>query len=334
MKLERKNIAAAIKRAGDDGSFEAVIATLNEVDSDGDVIVPGAFGNATISIVPAHDHKSVPLGKAKMQDRKNLAVAVGQFNLKIAAARDWHAALKFDLARPPAVQEWSFGFRVLDEGEDMRNGQRVRVLKKMDVLEISPVLRGAGVNTRTLTVKEQRAPVSERRVAEIQWRCFKRHGDLWLRQDIAEFLASQSASASTARLVDELQRTLGSCSSKGGGYGYRVQPGDAWLHRHAERACHHLGMPVPNLYWLQPCSQKEADLVESSEILGICTPEDGEFHVCVRDDLNLEGTLATLGHELHHVRQFMDGRPSKHDEDTADRFGLRFANAVIRGTML
>ena len=142
-----------ITKAMTSGEFEAVIATLGVVDSDGDIIMPGAFAGATVSIMPAHNHGSVPLGKAKMQDRGDEAIAVGQFNLDIQSGKEWHSALKLDLENPPSVQEWSFGFNVLDSEDDMRDGKPVRILKRLDVMEISPVLRGAGVDTRTLAVK-------------------------------------------------------------------------------------------------------------------------------------------------------------------------------------
>lgn len=153
--VERKSFDVEIK-AADDGSFEAVIATLDVIDSDGDIIAPGAFDGAVMSVVPAHDHSSVPLGKARMEDRGNLAIAKGQFNLDIQAAKDWRSALKFDLENPPAVQEWSFAFRVMDSEEETRDGEPVRILKRMDVMEVSPVLRGAGVNTTTLSVKSKK----------------------------------------------------------------------------------------------------------------------------------------------------------------------------------
>lgn len=153
MKIERKTFRVELKAAREDGSFEASIATLNVIDSDNDIIEPGAFGDAVMSIVPAHDHGSVPLGKARMEDRGNLAVAVGRFNLDIPSAKDWRNALKFDLENPPAVQEWSFAFRPIEAERETRDGEEVRILKKMDVIEISPVLRGAGVGTGTLSVK-------------------------------------------------------------------------------------------------------------------------------------------------------------------------------------
>lgn len=151
--LERKTVGATITKALDDGTFEAAIATFGEVDSDGDIVEPGAFGDRPASVLPAHRSEHVPLGKTRVEERGDVAVAVGRFNLEIAAARDWHSSLKFDLANPPAVQEWSWGYRVLEDRRDTVNGEPVRRLIKVDLREVSPVLRGASVGTGTLSVK-------------------------------------------------------------------------------------------------------------------------------------------------------------------------------------
>lgn len=155
MKIEHKRFKGEIKQADGEGSFEAVIATLNVVDADGDIIVPGAFQNATVSILPAHNSQHVPLGKAKMEDRDDKAVAVGKFNLEVSAAKEWLNALKFDLENAPAIQEWSFAYRVVDSEMETRDEEEVRILKKLDVMEVSPVLRGAGIGTGTLTAKQR-----------------------------------------------------------------------------------------------------------------------------------------------------------------------------------
>ena len=157
MATERKTVGAMIKQAGDDGSFEAVIATLGVVDSDGDIVEPGAFGGATVSVLPAHQAQHVPLGKARIEERGDQAIAVGRFNLEIPAAAEWHSALKFDLQHPPAIQEWSWDFRPTETSEDTVDGETVRRLIKLDVKEVSPVLRAASIGTGTLSVKRLKA---------------------------------------------------------------------------------------------------------------------------------------------------------------------------------
>ena len=156
-KTHRKTATAIIKQTGEDGSFEAVIATFGEVDSDGDIVERGAFGGATVSVLPTHQSQHVPLGKATIEERGDEAVAVGQLNLEIPAAQEWHSALKFDLANPPAVQEWSWGFRIEESTEETVDGEPIRRLVELDMLEVSPVLRGASVGTRTLGVKASKA---------------------------------------------------------------------------------------------------------------------------------------------------------------------------------
>ena len=155
MNIEHKTFRGEIKQLDGEGSFEAVIATLNVVDADGDIIIAGAFQDATVSVQPAHDSRHVPLGKAKMEDRDDKAIAVGKFNLGVKAASEWHNALKFDLEHPPAIQEWSFAFRIIDSETETRDEEEVRILKKMDIIEVSPVLRGAGVGTGTLAAKQR-----------------------------------------------------------------------------------------------------------------------------------------------------------------------------------
>jgi len=104
--------------------------------------------------MPAHNQGSVPLGKvARVDERGDQAIAVGKFNLEVAAARDWHAAIKFDLAHPPAVQEWSWGYNTKDPRLGEFQGENVRFLSALDITEFSPVLRGASVGTRTLSAK-------------------------------------------------------------------------------------------------------------------------------------------------------------------------------------
>ncbi len=157
MNIEHKAIDAEIK-LDEAGAFEAAIATFDAIDSDRDIMKPGAFGDAVVSVLPAHDSSSVPLGKVKIIERGNLAVAVGGFNLEIGAARDWSAALKFDLANGPRVQQWSWGFIIPAGGstiETHADGEPVRIISKADVFEVSPVLRGASVGTGTLSAKSE-----------------------------------------------------------------------------------------------------------------------------------------------------------------------------------
>ena len=152
----KANKGARLKAIDDAGSGVAVIATLNVVDHDGDVTLPGAFGKQTAKIVPAHNWQHVPLGKASIREEGNEVLADFQLNLDIQAAREWHASLKQDLADEYGnpLQEWSYGFAIEEAGFGEHEGRQVQFLKALKVHEISPVMLGAGINTRTVSVKD------------------------------------------------------------------------------------------------------------------------------------------------------------------------------------
>ena len=62
-----------------------------------------------------------------------------QFNLNTQRGREAFADVQFG-----SVKEWSVGFRSLDDGlERLPSGDNVRVIKALDWVEVSPVMRGA-----------------------------------------------------------------------------------------------------------------------------------------------------------------------------------------------
>ena len=150
--MERKSLNLELK-ADKAGDFSAVFSTLNTIDKDFDITLPGAFPAGKEVLVSAYMHESwqgaLPVGKGIIQERENEAILEGQFNLNSQVGRDHYETVKFS----GGLQEWSYGFNILDSAEETRDGQPVRILKALDVFEVSPVLRGAGENTRTLAIK-------------------------------------------------------------------------------------------------------------------------------------------------------------------------------------
>lgn len=155
--MEYKNITGEIKELNEKGEGLIVFATLNVIDADEDVTLPGAFGEQIAQMVPAHDWRQVPIGKAKIREDGDSARAEIKLNLKTDLGRNWYESLKFDLENfPPAKQEYSYGYDVLEESKGEFEGRQVRFLKKLKVHEISPVLLGAGLGTQTLSLKDQK----------------------------------------------------------------------------------------------------------------------------------------------------------------------------------
>lgn len=156
MKTETKSLT--VKAMDDEGRGLAKIATLSAIDHDGDTYVPGAFswkegGFQWVQILPAHNRGAMSLGKARVYEENDAAYAELHLNLGSEVGREWHSALKFDLEKGTPIQDWSYGFSILDQAKETRAGEPVRVLKRLDVQEVSPVLRGAGIGTGTLAMK-------------------------------------------------------------------------------------------------------------------------------------------------------------------------------------
>lgn len=146
-----------IKALSETGEGMAVFATLNVIDKDRDVTLPGAFGEQSAAFVPAHDWQSTPIGKVKIFEKEDQAIADFKMNLKTDLGKEWYEALKFDFENPPRKQEYSYGFSIRDGGAEdgVFEGTPVRFLKSLEVHEVSPVLVGAGVATRTLALKKK-----------------------------------------------------------------------------------------------------------------------------------------------------------------------------------
>jgi hypothetical protein len=136
------------------GEFEAVFATLNVIDKDGDVIVPGAIESGTKVRVSAYNHSSwsgaLPVGKGQIFEENEQLIVRGQFFMDTDGGQETYKTVK----NLEDLGEWSFGFdRVIQEPGEW-NDQRVNILRKMKVHEVSPVLLGAGIGTRTMVMKK------------------------------------------------------------------------------------------------------------------------------------------------------------------------------------
>jgi len=141
---------AELKQEGDQGLVSAVFATLNVIDEDGDVTLPGAFGEQSVKLASwGHNWGELPVGRGRIFEEEEKAVFDGRFFLDTVAGQEHFTTIK-NLAE---LQEWSYGFRILERSEGEFNGQQVRFLKRMKVWEVSPVMVGAGVDTMTLEMK-------------------------------------------------------------------------------------------------------------------------------------------------------------------------------------
>jgi hypothetical protein len=169
----------------DQGLVSAVVSTIGVIDKDGDYTLPGAFEDGADLVLSAYQHQSwsgaLPVGKGRLRVTGNEAIVDGQFFLDTTHGRDSFLTVK-RLAES-GLGEWSYGFDILDAEHGEHDGQRVRFLKKLKVHEASPVLIGAGRDTRTLAVKAADDPT------EVAIKEFCRFVEIGLAQDLARELA-------------------------------------------------------------------------------------------------------------------------------------------------
>lgn len=153
---ERKSLGRVEIKDADKGTFDALIAQFNVVDTDGDVTEPGAFPEGKAVPVSSYGHTSweghLPIGTATLRQTRTEAIASGRFYLDTDGGKNSWATLK-NMQSDGHPSEWSYGYDATEFSFGEFEGQRVRFLKGVDVFEVSPVLRGAGMGTRTLNIK-------------------------------------------------------------------------------------------------------------------------------------------------------------------------------------
>lgn len=172
----------------DRGEVAAVFSTLNVVDSDGDVTLKGAFDDGAAVVISAYGHQSwkgkLPVGKGRIRETATEGIFEGRFFMDTIDGLDTFKVVKALTEDDGPGQEWSYGLvdMVTERGEF--EGQKVRFIKSVRVPEVSPVLLGAGVNTRTLAAKGLKQPNSEI-VDQLRTVGMDRYGDedVWVYPD-------------------------------------------------------------------------------------------------------------------------------------------------------
>jgi hypothetical protein len=193
------------------GEVEAIVATLGVVDKDGDIIRPGSIGKGAKVKVSAWGHDAVfgqrPVGKGVLVEEGGKLKFSGKLFLSTANGRETFEVLK-ELG---SDTEWSFGFRVLGAevpSDSERKAGASQILTKLDAFEVSPVLIGAGIGTRTTSIKsasqadgdgeEVVAPIVDPELAII--------AEAVTKQVMAQREAERKAAADTEAAVAEAAR--------------------------------------------------------------------------------------------------------------------------------
>lgn len=166
MTIARKAFAPADFKLDEAGAVKVAFAQLNVVDRDGDLTLPGAFPMKQVPM-SAYGHTSwdgvLPVGKGTVSEGGGWGVFDGQFLMETDQGRNAYLTVK----AMADLQEWSYGYVPTDFAYETRDAKTVRILKGMDVFEVSPVLVGAGIGTHTLAIKSGGRPEADAPYAEL-----------------------------------------------------------------------------------------------------------------------------------------------------------------------
>jgi HK97 family phage prohead protease len=146
-----------MKSVGEEGVFRGYASIFNVLDEQGDKVLPGAF-KATLrqwqsqagcpKMLWQHDQRE-PIGwwKTLKEDQNGLYVE-GQLLLKLAKAQEVYEMLKNRM-----IDGLSIGCRIVEAEQGNSPGERL--LKTLDLFEVSLVTFAANTKARITTVKSQ-----------------------------------------------------------------------------------------------------------------------------------------------------------------------------------
>lgn len=161
--MKTKDFALQVKDLSEDGTFEGYGSVFGNVDSYGEKVVPGAFvkslaahkreGTSVLMLWNHDPHQPIGVWEDLAEDAKGLW-GKGRFLLDIQRAREVHT-----LAKNKAIGGLSIGYREVDVDDD----KGVRLLKELNLYEISPVTFPANRRARIEAVKSERMEELARR---------------------------------------------------------------------------------------------------------------------------------------------------------------------------
>lgn len=154
MDILRKSFSPFEFKLSESGEVTVAFSQFNVIDSDNDVTFAGSMPLGKSVPMSAFGHTSwdgaLPTGKGSISERGDFGIFDGAYFMNTDQGRNAYHTTK----AMAELQEWSYGYNPLPpSGPGTFGGQRVRELRKLDVYEVSPVLRGAGVGTGTLAIK-------------------------------------------------------------------------------------------------------------------------------------------------------------------------------------
>lgn len=143
--------ATSFKFDDDSRTFSGYAAKFGNIDSHGDIILPGAFAETLVNrsreIQLKFQHTGPVIGKwLELYEDENGLVAKGQLTPGHSVAEDTYASLKFG-----AISGLSIGYRIPPNGSEIKQG--INYLKRVELVEISVVESPANIEALVAEVK-------------------------------------------------------------------------------------------------------------------------------------------------------------------------------------
>jgi HK97 family phage prohead protease len=154
---ERKSLTFSVKAVGNAGEFSVYAAVFNNIDRSKEIIEPGAFKNLPDFVSDGwgtvnHEWEDLPVAMvdSAVQDAKGLLIT-GRFH-STGDAQDVRTVVRerMDAGKPVKC---SIGYKVTDDEMRDVEGQRVRVLKGIELYEFSFVNMPANPMAEVVGVK-------------------------------------------------------------------------------------------------------------------------------------------------------------------------------------
>jgi len=138
------------KADGEKGIIEAYVSVFGNVDSYGDIIEQGAFAESLNEKLPvgvwSHDWQQ-PIAKTLEAREDNHGLYIkGQLILGVQKAKE-----AYELMKAGVIDEFSIGFYI--EKYEINEVDDTRIIKQINLIEWSPVIRGANSDTSLIALK-------------------------------------------------------------------------------------------------------------------------------------------------------------------------------------
>lgn len=303
--MEHKTLGGLSVKSTDKGTATAIFSRFGgPPDSDGDITEPSAFTHGQKVPVSAYNHGSwssaLPVGIATIRVLHDRAEADLEFFMDTAGGRETFATIK---ALGPLTQ-YSYGYDVKRSTPGKWQDRPVRILQKLDLFEVSPVLIGAGRQTMTVagSVKSADDPRLRAELLAIKSNLTAR--DDGLRDEVRAIKERLALCAIKDDLDLQTRRYWAECApppQKTADLAWRV----------LGLCCNELDVDLPLLRWFGPETAAETEYVAkhgqrdwphfttNQSVRGAW--QKGCRTVWIAADLSPRDVIATVAHEVRHA---------------------------------